>query len=183
MKENVRLNKMNEIIEPIEGDARTVVMERFPNWADRILMPLPKSAHDFLDVAFAGAKNGAIVHFYSFAEEGKAFEDAQEKVQQATMVAKAKVEILNQKIVRPYAPHVVQTVTDFRVIKGTNKTDKKKKQGANKKTEGMSLCQYMTQKLEQERQETEPDQIPVDLPTPQTLQTNPDARCRFQLLL
>jgi len=117
MKENVRLNKMDGIIEPIEGDARKVVMGRFRNWADRVLMPLPKSAYEFLDVAFAGAKNGAIVHFYSFAEEGKAFEDAKEKVKQAAKEAKAKVEILNQKIVRPYAPHVVQTVTDFRVIK------------------------------------------------------------------
>jgi len=126
MKENVRLNKMDGIIEPIEGDARKVVMDRFRNWADRVLMPLPKSAHDFLDVAFAGAKNGAIVHFYSFAEEEKAFEDAKEKVDNAAKEAKTKVEILNQKIVRPYAPHIVQTVTDFRVIKSIGKTTKPK---------------------------------------------------------
>jgi tRNA (guanine37-N1)-methyltransferase len=123
MRKNVVLNKCEGKIEPILGDARTVVNERFVGWADRILMPLPKSAEDFLDVAFIGAKNGAIVHFYTFVNEDRAFEEAKEKVERAVEKfekergCKIRTEILFQRIVRPYAPRVVQVVTDFRVVK------------------------------------------------------------------
>lgn len=67
MEENIRLNKVAGIVKPFCGDVRAIVpkiREKF----DRIIMPLPKDAEIFLDVAKSAAKKGAIIHLYVFAE-------------------------------------------------------------------------------------------------------------------
>jgi tRNA (guanine37-N1)-methyltransferase len=115
MRENIKLNKCERTIEAVEGDAREVVLRSYRNFADRILMTLPKSADKFLDVAFAGAKNGCIVHVYGFAAEEKAYSELEEKIAAAAKEAKRKFEIINRKVVRPYAPRIVQVVIDFKV--------------------------------------------------------------------
>ncbi|MFH1393546.1 MAG: class I SAM-dependent methyltransferase family protein [Candidatus Micrarchaeota archaeon] len=116
MKENIALNKM-ENITPVLGDAREIVMKSYQGFADRIIMPLPKSAAQFLDVAIAGAKDGGTIHFYTFDAEGKSFPEARKAVMEAAGKAGVKAEFLNEKIVRPYAPGLVQVVIDFKVRK------------------------------------------------------------------
>ena len=46
MRENVLLNKAFDKVFPIEGDARTIVENKLPNVADRVLMPLPEKAYE-----------------------------------------------------------------------------------------------------------------------------------------
>lgn len=116
MKENIKLNKMKNII-PVEGDARKVVLEKYRNFADRILMPLPRSADKFLDVAIAGAKDGCIVHVYNFAPIENSYDEIEKKIFAEAKKAGVKAEIVNKKIVRPYAPKIVQVVVDFRIRK------------------------------------------------------------------
>ncbi|MEM3432072.1 MAG: class I SAM-dependent methyltransferase family protein [Candidatus Bilamarchaeaceae archaeon] len=113
MQENISLNKVNNIIVE-EGDAREIVTKKYRDYADRILMPLPKSADKFLDVAFRGAKNGCIVHIYGFGPENDPFFELEQKIKQ---YGNEKVKIINRKIVRPYAPRVVQVVIDFVILK------------------------------------------------------------------
>jgi tRNA G37 N-methylase Trm5 len=54
------------------GDAKEIIPklvaagERY----DRITMPLPHTADEFLDVAVSISKPGTIIHFYTFLEEG-----------------------------------------------------------------------------------------------------------------
>ncbi len=115
-KQNIRLNKLKNC-QAIQGDVRKVIPDRFIRWADRILMPLPKSAEDFLDVAFIAAKNGAVIHFYNFGKEEIAFEEAKDKIKKAAAKNGVRFQVLDQRIVRPYAPRIVQVATDFRIIK------------------------------------------------------------------
>ena len=115
MRENVKMNRLGESITPILGDVRTVVPKKFRGWADRILMPLPKGAHEFLHEAFVAAKKGAVVHFYTFGKVGSKYEDAVKLVKEAAEKEKRKVKVLNVRTVRPYAPDVDQVVVDFRV--------------------------------------------------------------------
>jgi len=63
MRWNVLKNRVN--VNVIEGDVRAVVptLGHF----DRIIMPLPKLADTFLDVAAAALKPHGIIHYYSFA--------------------------------------------------------------------------------------------------------------------
>ncbi len=68
MEENISLNKVGRNSVAIEGDVAKAVPplgKRF----DRVIMPLPKSAGDFLDVALAAARPGAFIHFYSFGRD------------------------------------------------------------------------------------------------------------------
>ncbi|MDD5337594.1 MAG: class I SAM-dependent methyltransferase family protein, partial [Candidatus ainarchaeum sp.] len=79
LKKNIALNKMKNII-AVEGDVGKIVPRDYENFADRVLMPLPKDAEEFLDAAYAGAKDGAIVHFYCFADIKNPIEAAKIKL-------------------------------------------------------------------------------------------------------
>ena len=114
MRENVKLNKAANITVE-EGDARKIVMDKYQNFADRVLMPLPKTAETFLDVAFAGVKDGGTIHFYTFAGAKDPFNEAMAKARQEA--SNVKIEVLSQRIARPYSPGVVQVVLDLRVRK------------------------------------------------------------------
>ena len=73
---NAALNKVNVVFHC--GDVRKTVSKlgKF----DRILMPLPKGAEEFLETAFSAAKKGTIIHFYDFEHEEDIPEKAVEKV-------------------------------------------------------------------------------------------------------
>jgi len=67
-KENMLLNKINFNI--IEGDVNKIIPkinEKF----DRIAMPLPKSAEDFLEITLSKVKKNTIIHLYDFLHENK----------------------------------------------------------------------------------------------------------------
>ncbi|VVB65411.1 tRNA (guanine(37)-N1)-methyltransferase Trm5b [Candidatus Gugararchaeum adminiculabundum] len=112
-KENVKLNKFEKQIQIFTGDVRKIVPQKFKGWADRVLMPLPKSAEQFLDIALMGAKKGATIHFYSFGNVESPFSNARDFISQAALSSGRSVRIVNEHIVRPYAPRVVQVTVDF----------------------------------------------------------------------
>ncbi|MBU0533089.1 class I SAM-dependent methyltransferase family protein [Candidatus Micrarchaeota archaeon] len=117
MKQNIALNYAENIIVE-EGDAKKI-MGKYQNLADRIVMPLPKSAHEFLDVAFSAAKNGATIHFYSITTS---FEEALDKVQKIASENNVTIKLLSKRIVRPYSHDMNQIVLDFQLIKSKNKS-------------------------------------------------------------
>lgn len=110
--ENVKLNALHNI-ENIQGDVKDVVPRKFFNWADRVVMPLPKSSHEFLDLAFKASRNNATIHLYHIGD----FENAEHLIQKVAKENNAHVTILGQQIVRPYAPRLHQICVDFRVKK------------------------------------------------------------------
>ena len=125
MKENVKLNKAANI-KVEEGDARKIILEKYRNFADRVLMPLPKTAETFLDVAFAGVKDGGTIHLYTFAGAKDPFKEAMAKVNQAAEASNVRIEVLSQRIVRPYSPGVVQVVLDLQIRTELVKTERGK---------------------------------------------------------
>lgn len=114
-KQNIEMNKLANCT-AVKGDVKKLA-RKYANSADHILMPLPKGAENFLDVAFLTAKNGCTIHFYQFADSNRPFVKAKEKISAAAKRNKCKIRILNKKIVRPYAPDIVQVCTDFKVRK------------------------------------------------------------------
>jgi len=109
-------NGLSSQIEPIKDDARKIVRKRFRRWADRILMTYPKGAYKFLGDAFYAAKPGCTIHFYYFAKEEKASAEAEELVKKAAAGARRRVQILDRRVVLPFAPRIVQVATDFKVL-------------------------------------------------------------------
>ncbi|MCD4740812.1 class I SAM-dependent methyltransferase family protein [archaeon] len=115
MKQNIILNqkKLKGQIVPIQGDAREIV-KTIPK-CDRVLMPLPKGAADFLDSAINVCKPNGIIHFYQFAKDDSLYEDATKKILNAAKKAGRKATIINKKVVRPYSPRMSQVVLDFKI--------------------------------------------------------------------
>jgi tRNA (guanine37-N1)-methyltransferase len=62
-RENNRLNKVESLVDVFSGDVASCNSEISSRF-DRILMPLPERANEFLPTALRMAKRGAVVHYY-----------------------------------------------------------------------------------------------------------------------
>jgi tRNA (guanine37-N1)-methyltransferase len=108
-QENVRKNKVD--VKVICGDARTETgkLGKF----DRIVMPLPKDAGDFLDVALPALKPGGVIHFYSFARDTA---EAEKIVNEKTEKLGYKTKILNSVECGSYSPCLSRMCVDFKFL-------------------------------------------------------------------
>lgn len=81
--ENVALNRCTNV-HLMLGDAHEILprLARDGQTFNRITMPLPHTAHEFLDDILAVSEPGAMIHYYSFRHESD-FENAVEVVRQA----------------------------------------------------------------------------------------------------
>lgn len=77
---------------------------------DRVLMPLPKSAENFLDIALKLVKKKGIIHFYDFLEEKDIPEKALEKIRKKVK----KFEVLRVVKCGQYAPGRYRVCVDFK---------------------------------------------------------------------
>ena len=68
LKENIELNNFGDKIKACCGDVKKIVPELDEEF-DRVVMPLPESALEFLDVAVGSLKENGVVHLYSFVED------------------------------------------------------------------------------------------------------------------
>lgn len=113
MVENVKLNKVN--VNCILGDVRIEtpkLVEKIGKF-DRIIMPLPKDAGNFLDVALNAIKKGGIIHYYGFSDDPKKFADEIKKI---VKNLNYEIEILNSVKCGAYAPHVYRVCVDFKIL-------------------------------------------------------------------
>ena len=109
-KENILLNKIGNI-KLFKGDVRKVLPEVNKKF-DRILMPLPKGAEDFLELALSKVKKNGIIHFYDFLHEDE-FGKAEGKISKAC--GKKKFKILRIVKCGQFSPKVFRVCVDFRV--------------------------------------------------------------------
>ena len=112
-KENILLNKVKNI-KLFKGDVKKI-LPKINKKFDRILMPLPKGAEDFLDLALFKIKNKGIIHFYDFLNENE-FDKAAEKISKSCRKAKKKYKILNIVKCGQFSPSVFRICVDFRVF-------------------------------------------------------------------
>jgi len=112
-EENVRLNRLKNV-KNYCGDVREICpkLGKF----NRIIMPLPLGAEDFLDVAFKCIKRNGTIHFYSWGEEDKLFENAGKVVRLKARHAKKKIRIVRKKKVLPYSPGKWKVCLDVKVL-------------------------------------------------------------------
>ncbi len=112
LRENVRLNKLKNV-EIREGDAREEI-KGISN-ADHVIMNLPHSGLEFLEGAFGAIKKGGVIHFYAIAHEDELFEGLLKEIEERARHANVHVILLNNRIVRPYAPYQYNICIDFQV--------------------------------------------------------------------
>lgn len=105
-------------IDIISGDVREVIPElkmKKSNF-DRIIMPLPHTADEFLDLAFEVSKKGTIIHLYDFLEEDEIGIKNIEKINKIAKECSKKVEILDTIKCGQFSPKVFRICTDIKVI-------------------------------------------------------------------
>lgn len=110
--ENLKLNKIRNV-ELIKGDVKKIVPKLNKKF-DRVLMPLPKGAETFLNIALEAVKKGGLIHFYDFLHENE-FGKAREKVKKACKKAGKKCRILRLVRCGQYSPGVYRICVDFRI--------------------------------------------------------------------
>jgi tRNA (guanine37-N1)-methyltransferase len=119
MQKNVRMNGVYTKVVPIHGDAKEVIEERFCGIADRVLMPLPEKAYEYLPYALlALKKTGGWVHYYAV-EHALRSENPLEKVR-FKIAGKLEnlvetFEIPFSRVVRTTGPNWYQTASDIRI--------------------------------------------------------------------
>ncbi|WFO76222.1 class I SAM-dependent methyltransferase family protein [Desulfurococcaceae archaeon MEX13E-LK6-19] len=65
MVENIKLNKVEDIVIPLLGDAAKVIDEKLVDTSDRVLMPLPELAIDYLPYAIKALRGRkGFIHVY-----------------------------------------------------------------------------------------------------------------------
>jgi len=119
MEENAKLNKVEDRVVLLEGDAKILVNEKFQNTVDRVLMPLPEKAYEYLDCAvFALKPTGGCIHYYDFEHAAK----NENPVEKVKVKLSGKLQRLNvdstfsfSRIIRTTGPRWYQVVVDVKV--------------------------------------------------------------------
>jgi len=119
LHENIRLNRVADLVIPIQGDAKKVTEKELQNAADRVLMPLPERACEYLDYAMLALKpTGGWIHYYGFEYAKKnenPVEKAETKVSEKMRRLCSNFQVEFGRIVRPIGPRWYQVVLDIHV--------------------------------------------------------------------
>ncbi len=118
LKKNLKLNKVENHVIPLVGDARKIVYDQLSGVADRVIMNLPETAHEFIDVACNAIKSSCgIIHYYGFVRAPDTIESFQQRFCDAVEKAGRKVAQFNYvKTVRETAPYEWQVVLDAKIL-------------------------------------------------------------------
>jgi len=128
---NVKRNKLQDVIELVQGDVRKKVhllREKF----DRIVMARPQLKDSFLDVAFPYIKKGGIIHYYGFSPklsgsvwnnkiiskniEKRDIKELKELVEREAKKAKKKIKILKVKKAGDVGPYRFRYRVDIKIL-------------------------------------------------------------------
>jgi len=120
LRENVRLNRVEKMVVPIHGDTKKIITQnQLQTFVDRVLMPLPERAYEYLDYALYALKpTGGWIHYYDFDYANKnedPIEKVEKKVSEKLMELCSDFQIEFGRIVRPIGPRWYQVVLDIHI--------------------------------------------------------------------
>jgi tRNA (guanine37-N1)-methyltransferase len=117
--ENIRLNKVEDRVVPLLGDARAIIRDKLKGIADRVLMPLPEEAREFIDDALLALKDQGIIHYFTHLHANNkqdAIVRCKDEVYKM-MDNKCRYNIDNVRVVRAVGPRFYQLVADINIDK------------------------------------------------------------------
>ncbi|MFT4326463.1 MAG: class I SAM-dependent methyltransferase [Candidatus Woesearchaeota archaeon] len=115
--ENIKLNKLKHVTE-IQGDVREIcpALQKEGKIFDRIIMPLPKTAEEFLPEAFMLSKKGTIIHLYDFKDEKEFPKATVDQIDKYAKKHEIDYEILECVKCGQFSPSVYRVCVDFKVL-------------------------------------------------------------------
>lgn len=112
MKENVKLNKVEGKVIPILGDVKEKSQDWF-NQCDRVVMPLPHKAKEYLDLAGKCLKpERGVIHLYIIESEENMEEKTEILMEEFRKETNYKIAYKIRKVL-PYAPGVYKYCVDI----------------------------------------------------------------------
>ena len=121
MRENIMLNKVEDVVEARLGDASQIVKE-FVGMADRVLMPLPEYSRTYLPDATLALKECGVIHVYDFVSaerKEEALLKSKEIFSEELKKSDVYYEFLYGRVVRSVGPRYYQVVLDINVCRKT----------------------------------------------------------------
>jgi tRNA (guanine37-N1)-methyltransferase len=119
LHENISINKVEEVVVPFQGDSRIVITEKLQKMVDRVIMPLPEKAYEYLDYALIALKPaGGWIHYYDFeyAKKGQnPIRKIEKKISEKMRSLCVDFKVKFGRIVRPIGPRWYQVVLDIHV--------------------------------------------------------------------
>jgi tRNA (guanine37-N1)-methyltransferase len=117
LKVNARVNRVENRVFPILGDARQITALDLKGSADRVIMNLPETGINFVDAACQAVKpKGGIIHFYAFVRSPDSIENLKLTFSRAVESNGRRVEaFVYTKSIRETAPFESQIVLDAKV--------------------------------------------------------------------
>jgi len=119
MEENVRINRVYGKVIPLLGDSKDIINAQLQGKADRVLMPLPEKALEYLPYAVSALKkHGGWIHYYDFqhaAGNEKPVEKTKLKVAQKLDSLGVGYIFAFSRVVRSTGPNWYQTALDIQV--------------------------------------------------------------------
>jgi tRNA (guanine37-N1)-methyltransferase len=114
---NARLNKVQDRIFSIHGDAAEMISNHLAGQADRVLMPLPERAKEFVDSAVLALKKkqsqGSMVHYFAHIKaDGKNASREFGLADAHDAFRKYDHTVLEIRVVREVGPRIYQIVAD-----------------------------------------------------------------------
>jgi tRNA (guanine37-N1)-methyltransferase len=120
MQKNVRLNRVYGKVIPLLGDSKELINSRLQRAADRVLMPLPEKAREYLPYAVSALKaSGGWIHYYGFEHAAKTESPAEKvklKVAETLEALGVDFEAPFVRVVRSTGPHWFQLAADVHVM-------------------------------------------------------------------
>ena len=126
MKENIRLNRVYDKVIPLQGDSKEITERKLQNVADRVLMPLPEKALEYLPIAASTLKpSGGWIHYYDF-EHAKKTENPIEKTKLKVAERLSSLNLVFSfpfsQVIRTTGPNWHQVVLDIRIKRSSDKS-------------------------------------------------------------
>jgi len=112
LKENIRMNGVYGIIEPVLGDNRDLPGTDF---ADRVIMGYVKTTHEFLPTALRLIKSGGMIHYHETCPNGLLPHRPVQRIKENAKGCRVEVERLKE--IKSYAPGISHVVVDARIFK------------------------------------------------------------------
>ncbi|MBN1244566.1 class I SAM-dependent methyltransferase family protein [Candidatus Bathyarchaeota archaeon] len=120
MQENIRLNMVYGKVIPLLGDSKEIINSRLQWVADRVLMPLPEKALEYLPCALSALKaSGGWIHYYGLEHSTKTespTEKVKLKVAEKLDALGVDFEVPFVRVVRSTGPNWFQLAVDVHVM-------------------------------------------------------------------
>jgi tRNA wybutosine-synthesizing protein 2 len=111
--ENIILNNVSNIIEPLKGDNRTIAPK---NIADRVIMGYIDETSIFLPIAIRCLKNKkGIIHYHDLFPNKSSTDNILDKINNISKKFNRKTKLISYKNIKSYAPGLNHIVLDIRL--------------------------------------------------------------------